>query len=102
MAKKEKEITVKGRAEKIEEKHLVKLQNIVNSINALQFNVGKMEVQKYNAMRELVKAQSEIGEMQNLLLKEYGSYDVNVTDGTINWPKDPSENGIDKPEENEK
>ena len=102
MAKKEKEIRVQGRAEKIEEKHLVKLQNIVNSINALQFNIGKMEVQKYNAMRELVKSQSDIGEMQNLLLKEYGSYDVNVTDGTINWPKDPSENGVEKPEEDEK
>jgi len=102
MAKKEKEITVNARAEKIHEKHLIKLQNIVNAINALQFNIGKMEVQKYNAMRELGKSQSEIAEMQELLLKEYGSYDVNVNDGTINWPKDPSENGVEKPERDEK
>ena len=94
---------LKKRAEKIEEKHLVKLQNIVNSINALQFNIGKMEVQKYNAMRELVKSQSDIGEMQNLLLKEYGSYDVNLTDGTINWPEEkPEPNGVEKPKGDEK
>ena len=102
MAKKEKELKVKQKVEKIHEKHLIKLQNIVNSINALQFNIGKMEVQKYNAMRELGKAQSEISEMQELLLREYGSYDVNVTDGTINWPKPPVENGVDEPKKDEK
>jgi len=102
MAKKEKVVELKPKAEKISEKHLIKLQNIVNAINALQFNIGKMEVQKFNAMRELGKSQSEIAEMQELLLREYGSYDINVNDGTINWPKKPSENGVEKPKEDEK
>jgi len=26
--------------------------------------------------------------MQDMLTKEYGNYDVNLTDGTINWPKE--------------
>ena len=103
MAKKEKELKVKQKVEKIAEKHLVKLQNIVNGINALQFNIGKMEVNKFNAMRELNKSQSEVAEMQDVLLKEYGTYDVNVHDGTINWPETKTEsNGVDKPKENEK
>ena len=103
MAKnKEKEIQVKQRAEKIHEKHLTQLQNLVNTINTIQFNVGKMEIQKITAFEEMRKAQQGVSGMQDLLLKEYGSYDVNVNDGTINWPKDPSENGIEKPKEDEK
>tara|TARA_R110002020_G_C15860029_1_gene737039 strand:- start:286 stop:594 length:309 start_codon:yes stop_codon:yes gene_type:complete len=100
---KEKELKVKQKVEKISEEHLTRLQGIVNGINALQFNIGKMEVNKFNAIRELSKSQSEISEMQDILLKKYGSYDVNVHDGTINWPKSKSEsNGIEKPKEDEK
>ena len=103
MAKKEKELKVKQKAEKIHEKHLSQFQNLVNTINAIQFNVGKMEVQKHNALTELGKTQKNITDMQNLLLREYGSYDVNIQDGTINWPKDKTEpNGVEKPNENEK
>tara|TARA_R110002020_G_scaffold470473_1_gene696432 strand:- start:743 stop:1051 length:309 start_codon:yes stop_codon:yes gene_type:complete len=102
MAKKEKEIQVKQRAEKIHDKHLAQLQKLVNTINTIQFNVGKMEIQKMTALDEMKKNQQGVSQMQDILLKEYGSYDVNVNDGTINWPKDPSENGIDKPKKDEK
>tara|TARA_R100000152_G_C6678080_1_gene112651 strand:- start:435 stop:728 length:294 start_codon:yes stop_codon:yes gene_type:complete len=93
MAKtKEKEVKVKTtKAVKIHAKHLKELQNLVNTINAIQFNVGKMEVQKHTALDELKKQQYKVGEMQELLLREYGSYDVNVEDGTINWPKPKEE-----------
>jgi len=105
---KEKEIKVKERVEKIHEKHLTKLQNIVNSMNALQFNIGKMEVNKFNAMGQLNQTQNDITEMQSVLLREYGSYDVNLNDGTINWPSDKVEkNGVEpsateKPKKDEK
>ena len=36
----------------------------------------------------LVLAQNKIIEMQDKLSKEYGTYDVNVNDGTINWKED--------------
>ena len=100
---KEKELKVKQRAEKINKKHLSQLQNLVNTVNAIQFNVGKMEVQKHNALSELSKTQKDIMDMQSLLLREYGSYDVNIQDGTINWAKNkPEPNGVEKPETNEK
>ena len=103
MAKnKEKELTVKTeKAVKIHEKHLKEMQDLVNTINAIQFNIGKMEVQKHTALDEMKKTQNKVGDMQNLLLREYGSYDVNINDGTINWPKAES-NGVDKPEDDEK
>ena len=66
---KEKMVDLKPKVDKISDEHLKELQGIVNIINNVQFNVGKIE-------------------MQNTLSKEYGSFDVNVNDGTINWPKE--------------
>ena len=89
MAKnKKKTVEVKQKAEKISKEHLSQLQNLVNTINSIQFNVGKMEMQKQMALRELMNTQDQVSTMQDILLAEYGSYDVNITDGTINWPKD--------------
>ena len=85
---KEKTVDLKPKAEKISEEHLKELQKLVNDINGIQFNVGKIEVQKHNLLHELVISQKKIIEMQDKLSKEYGSFDVNITDGTINWPKD--------------
>ena len=95
MAKtKEKEIKVKTKkALKIHDKHLKQMQELVNTINAIQFNIGKMEVQKSVALDEMRKQQEGVGKLQSILLREYGSFDINVSDGTINWPKE---------EENEK
>ena len=49
----------------------------------------------------LTKAQDEVADLQGLLVKEYGTYDVNLNDGTINWPE-VSPNGVDKSNEDEK
>ena len=90
---KKKEVKVKtSKAVKIHPKHLKDLQSLVNTINAIQFNIGKMEVQKHTALDELKKQQHKVGDMQDLLIREYGSYDVNVEDGTINWPEPKKEN----------
>ena len=85
---KEKMVDLKPKVDKISDEHLKKLQEIVNIVNNLQFNIGKIEVQKHNLLHELVISQKNIIEMQDKLSKEYGSFDVNITDGTINWPKD--------------
>ena len=88
MAKKEKTIELKPRVDKISEEHLKELQGIVQKINAGQFNVGKLEAQKHHILHELAMAQDKVGLFQDTLMKAYGSYDVNLNDGTINWPKD--------------
>ena len=89
MAKtKEKEVELKPKAEKISEEHLKELQQIVNNINQLQYNVGKIEAQKHAMLHDLAVGQDKISLMQETLMKEYGNYDVNISDGTINWPKD--------------
>jgi len=88
MGKKEELVDLKPKVDKISDEHLKELQGIVNIINNVQFNVGKIEMQKHNLLHELAISQKKIVEMQDKLSKEYGSFDVNITDGTINWPKD--------------
>ncbi len=88
MAKKEKVVDLKPRPEKVSKEHLEQLQKLVNNINGIQFNVGKIEQQKHSLLHELAMLQDKVALMQDTLQREYGSYDINLTDGTINWPKD--------------
>ena len=60
MAKKEKEVELKTRVEKVSDEHLKELQNIANRINTIQFNIGKMETQKHNMLHELSVSQDKI------------------------------------------
>ncbi len=78
MAKKDKVVELKTKAEKISDEHLKELQSIINNINMCQINIGKLEAQKHKLIHDLV----------HTLKKEYGTYDVNISDGKINWPKD--------------
>tara|TARA_R100001015_G_scaffold17617_1_gene9842 strand:- start:71 stop:355 length:285 start_codon:yes stop_codon:yes gene_type:complete len=89
MAKtKEKEIDLKVKLDRISEEDLSQLQKIVNTINGIQFNIGKIESQKHGLLHDLALSQDQVAIMQDRLMKEYGSYDVNLNDGTINWPKE--------------
>tara|TARA_R100000700_G_C3151647_1_gene130134 strand:- start:89 stop:358 length:270 start_codon:yes stop_codon:yes gene_type:complete len=86
--KKEKVVDLKPKVDKISDKHLEELQGILNITNNLQYNIGKLEGQKHNLLHELSITQKRIIDMQDMLSKEYGTYDVNIADGTINRKKD--------------
>ena len=86
--KKEKIVDLKPKADKISDEHLKELQGILNITNNLQFNIGKLEGQKHSLLHELSITQNRVIEMQDKLSKEYGTYDVNVIDGTINKNED--------------
>ena len=89
MAKnKEKVLDVKERKEKVSKEHLDEMLQIANKINALQFNIGRLESQKHKLLHELALGNDTISMVQDKMVKEYGSYDINLTDGTINWPKE--------------
>mgnify|MGYP003132856022 CR=1 FL=1 len=95
---KEKVLDVKDRVKKISEEHLKEIQQTVNKLNGLQFNIGKIETQKHMQLAEFKVTQDLIAELQMKLQKEYGTFDVNLEDGTINWPN----NGRDTFLDNEK
>ena len=89
MAKtKEKVLDAIERKEKVSQEHLDEMLQIVNKINALQFNIGRLESQKHKLLHELALGNDTISLVQDKMMKEYGTYDINLTDGTINWPKD--------------
>ena len=85
---KEKLVDLKPKVDKISEEHLKEMQNVVNVINSLQFNIGKLEAQKHTLLHDLSISQKKILELQDVFSKEYGSFDINIADGTINPPKD--------------
>ena len=103
MTKKEELVDLKPKADKISDEHLVELKKLVNAINGFNFNIGRLESQKHEILHKIALSQDEVALFQDKLMKEYGSADVNLTDGTINWPKDkPGSNGVEKSKEDEK
>ena len=88
MAKKEKVVDLKPKVDKISKEHLDELLDAVNKINSLQFNIGRLETQKHKLLHDIALCNDTVSLLQDKMMKEYGSYDINLTDGTINWPKD--------------
>ena len=88
-----KDIDIKERPEKVKKDHLDQLQKLVQSVNSIQYNVGKLEAQKHTLLHNLSITNDRIGVFQDLLKKEYGTFDVQIEEGTINYPdKDISGN----------
>ena len=88
MSKKEKLVDLKPEVDKISDEHLKELQGILNITNNLQYNIGKLEGQKHSLLHELSITQKRIVDIQDIFSKEYGTYDVNIADGTINRKED--------------
>tara|TARA_R100000664_G_scaffold27095_1_gene37591 strand:- start:1186 stop:1458 length:273 start_codon:yes stop_codon:yes gene_type:complete len=88
MGKKEELVDLKPKADKISAEHLKEMQDVINVINNIQFNIGKIEGQKHTLLHDLGISQKKVLDLQGVFSKEYGSFDINITDGTINWPKD--------------
>ena len=85
MAKKEKIVDLKPKAEKVTEEQLKKIQEIVDKINRTQMNIGQIESRKHQALHFLAGVNDELTLTQEELKKDYGTNDVNIQDGTINY-----------------
>ena len=85
MAKKSKTVDLKPKADKISEEQLTQLQNVVSNINKIKFDLGSLEAQKHGMLHSLISANEVIIELQNKFQEEYGTYDVNIQDGAINY-----------------
>jgi hypothetical protein len=88
MGKKKKEKVVDLKPEKISEEQLQEMQQLVSAINKLQFDIGQMEAQKHNALHALFQGNEKLGEMQAKFIEEYGTNDINIQTGIINYKKD--------------
>ena len=50
--------------------------------------VGIMESRKHNALHNVAVLNDELTLMQGEFEKEYGTYDIDIENGTINYPKE--------------
>jgi|TARA_R100001443_G_scaffold39488_2_gene52810 FtsZ-binding cell division protein ZapB len=93
--KKEKVIDLKPKAEKITDEQLKKVQKAVNDINRVQLEIGSIEVRKHEMMHGISNLRESLTVLQNEFQKEYGTFDINVQDGTINYPENGEANKED-------
>jgi|TARA_Y100001938_G_C7782141_1_gene278405 FtsZ-binding cell division protein ZapB len=74
--------------EKITDEQLKRVQDAVNGINRSQLEVGSMEVKKHELMHNVAGLRDELRVLQQEFEKEYGTYDIDLKSGTINYPKE--------------
>ena len=75
--------------EKITAEQLEKVQNTVNGINRAQLEIGSIELKKHEMLHQIAGLRDELTLLQGEFEKDYGTFDINIQDGTINY----SENG---------
>jgi FtsZ-binding cell division protein ZapB len=89
--KKEKIVDLKSKPEKITDEQLKKVQTNVNAINRVQIEVGSLEIKKHEMMHSVAGLRDQLTVLQTEFEKEYGTFDINIQDGTINYPKENGE-----------
>ena len=73
--------------EKITDEQLKAVQKLINGINRGQLEVGAMELQKHENMHGITLLRVELETLQNELEKQYGTIDIDIKNGTINYPE---------------
>ena len=84
--KKEKIVDLNLKPEKVEEQELANLQAIIKTIDQLTVDVGRMEIQKNGLMDAMKNMQVRIDASRRDIINKYGTDDVNIQTGVINYP----------------
>ena len=72
---------------KITGEQLKKVQDVVNTLNRSQLEIGSMEIRKHELMHSISSGRDNLGGLQKELEEQYGTFDVNISDGIINYPE---------------
>ena len=70
---------------KINLDHLDKLQGVVNEINKAQMQIGIFQTNIHSLLHHIAGKNDELTFIKTELEKEYGTSDINILDGTINY-----------------
>jgi len=73
------------KATKITNDELNKVQSIINNINRAQLEIGGFESKKHTLLHHVSMMQEELNKMQGEFEKTYGTSDIDIQDGTINY-----------------
>ena len=74
--------------EKITDEQLRKVQDTVNSLNRSQLEISSIELKKHEMMHQIAGLKDELTLLQGEFEKDYGTFDINIQDGTINYEGD--------------
>ena len=74
--------------EKVTEDQLKKVQNTINGINRAQLEIGSIEIRKHEMMHDIASLRDSLAAMQGEFTKQYGTFDIDIQDGTINYGDD--------------
>jgi hypothetical protein len=77
--------------EKVTEDQLKKIQTTINGINRAQIELGQMEIQKHEMVHDVARLRDSITTIQAELQEEYGTFDIDINDGTINYEQHSGE-----------
>jgi translation initiation factor RLI1 len=89
---KKKDKVVDLKPQKITDEQLGEVQKIVNAMNRAQMELGMLETRKHNMLHDIAAVQDKLAKMQGEFEKEYGTFDINIQDGTINYKDDEPSN----------
>jgi len=79
------------KAEKVTDEQLKEVQELVNGINRSQMELGQMETKKHAMLHHISALQEAVGGMRDTFEKDYGTADVDIQTGIINYPKENGE-----------
>jgi ppGpp synthetase/RelA/SpoT-type nucleotidyltranferase len=97
-AKKENSTTTKIKElkgikpEKITDEQLKKVQDTINGINRSQLEIGMNEIKKHEMMHGIAGLRDSLTALQSEFEKEYGTFDIDIQNGTINYPENGQAN----------
>ena len=89
--KAEKVVDLTPKAEKITEEQLKRVQETVNNLNRSQIEIGQLESRKHEMLHSVAGLRDDLAKLQTEFQKDYGTFDVNIEDGTIKYPKENGE-----------
>ncbi len=71
--------------EKISNEDLNRLQNTINTLKRTQMQIGVFHTNIHQLSHNVDEMNNQLTLMQSEFEKEYGTKDINISDGTINY-----------------
>ena len=71
--------------EKISNEDLNRLQNTINTLNRTQMQIGVFHTNIHQLSHNIDEMNNQLTLMQSEFEKEYGTKDISISDGTINY-----------------
>jgi len=89
---KKKDKVVDLKPEKITDEQLKNVQEVISILNKAQMELGISEVRKHRMLHEIASFQDKLNALQKEFEDQYGTFDIDINNGTINYAEDEPSN----------